>query len=123
MGKAGGLHPISAACMGFHLWRLTGLGHQGDQMETAVLAAMRHLDGIEAWNVRAETMMMSLSGKTPPILCAVLTEWPLLSSPMAEALNGVSRASVQRNFTWMEDQRLIRELTAQGQFRMWRALN
>ena len=89
-------------------------------METACLTAMRHLDDIEAWTMRADAVMFPLSGKTPPALRAVLTEWPLVSAPMAEALTGVSRAAVQRNLAWMEARELIREVTGQGRFRMWR---
>jgi hypothetical protein len=91
-------------------------------METACLSAMRHLDDIEAWSARAEAEMISFSGKTPPALRAVLTEWPLVSAPMAEALTGASRAAVQRNLAWMEAQGLIREVTGQGRYRMWRAM-
>ena len=65
-------------------------------------------------------MMTPLSGKTPAVLRAVLTEWPLVSAPMAEALTGSSRAAVQRNLAWMESHGLIREVTGQGRFRMWR---
>jgi hypothetical protein len=169
MVQAADLHPITRACMGFHLWGLAGLGHQGDRleaavtaariaaregkgavfapmamggagglraggpsaerlsrwldgMETACLSAMRHLDDIEAWSARAEAEMISFSGKTPPALRAVLTEWPLVSAPMAEALTGASRAAVQRNLAWMEAQGLIREVTGQGRYRMWRAM-
>lgn len=53
---------------------------------------------------------------------AVLSEWPLVSAPMAAALTGVSRAAVQRNLAWMEAQGLVREMTGQGRYRMWRAL-
>jgi len=56
-------------------------------------------------------------------LRAVLTEWPLVSAPMAEAMTGASRAAVQRNMAWMEAQSLIREVTGQGRYRMWRAAN
>lgn len=94
-----------------------------DGMETACLTAMRHLDDIEAWSARAETEMTPLSGRTPPALCAVLTEWPLVSAPMAEALTGASRAAVQRNLAWMEARGLIREMTGQDRYRMWRAAN
>ena len=167
MAQAADLHPITRACMGFHLWSLAGLGQQGDRMEAAVtasrvaasegkgavfaplamggaaglraggpsadrlawwldgmekafLTAMRHLDDIEAWTARAETEMSPLSGKTPPALRSVLTEWPLVSAPMVEALTGASRAAIQRNFAWMEARGLIREVTGQGRFRMWR---
>ncbi len=93
-----------------------------DGMETASRTAMRHLDDIEAWSARAETEMATLSGRTPPALRAVLTEWPLVSAPMAEAMTGASRAAVQRNMAWMEARGLIREVTRQGRFRMWRIL-
>lgn len=39
MAAAAGLHPITRACMGFHLWSLAGLGHHGDQIEAAVTAS------------------------------------------------------------------------------------
>ena len=167
MAQAADLHPITRACMGFHLWSLAGLGQHGDRMEavvtaarigasegkgalfaplamggagglrsggppadrlsrwldgmeTACLTAMRHLDDIEAWSARAEAEMSPLSGRTPPALCAVLTEWPLVSAPMAEALIGASRATVQRNLAWMEARGLIHEMTGQGRYRMWR---
>ncbi len=90
-------------------------------METACLTAMRYLDDIEDWSARAKSATVSLSGKTPPALCRALTEWPMVSAPMAEQLTGSSRAAVQRNLAWMEAQGLIREVTGQGRFRMWKA--
>jgi hypothetical protein len=170
MAQAADLHPVTRACMGFHLWSLAGLGQHGDRMEAAVtaarvaaseskgaifapvaiggagglraggtsadrlarwldgmetasLTAMRHLDNIEAWSERAEAEMAPLSGKTPRALRAVVTEWPLVSAPMAEELTGASRAAVQRNLAWMEKRGLIREVTGQGRYRMWRAAN
>jgi hypothetical protein len=39
MAQAAVLHPITRACMGFHLWSLAGLGQRGDWMEAAVTAA------------------------------------------------------------------------------------
>ena len=111
---AGGLRPSGPPAERLERW-LEG-------METACLTAMRHLDDIQAWSARAETMMAPLSGKTPPALRAVLTEWPVVSAPMAETLTGASRAAVQRNLAWMEAQGLIREVTEQVRFRMWRAM-
>lgn len=163
------LHPITRACMGFHVWGLTGLGQQGgpmeaaltagriaasegrgavfaplamggalglraggqptqrlarwlDGMDRAILTAMRHLDDIEAWDTRAGAAMAQASGRTPPALRRALTAWPLISAPMAAAITGASRAAVQRNLAWMEGQGLIREMTGQGRFRLWRAL-
>lgn len=170
MAQAADLHPITRACMGFHLWSLAGLGQHGDRMEAAVTAAriaasegrgavfaplamggavglraggppadrlarwldgmetasqtaMRHIDDIEAWSARTDAAMTTLSGKTPRALCAILTEWPLVSAAMAEALTGASRAAVQRNLAWMEGRSLVREVTGQGRFRVWRAAN
>ncbi|PJJ78885.1 DNA binding protein with HTH domain [Brevirhabdus pacifica] len=168
MTAAVDLHPITRACMGFHLWSLAGLGQCGDrieaavtagriaasdgngavfaplamggagglrasgrpadrlarwldEMETGCLTAMRHLDDLEAWATRAEAETAALSGKTPPNLLVALTEWPLVSAPMAQTLTGASRAAVQRNLAWMEARGLIREVTGQGRFRMWQA--
>ncbi|MGP9792080.1 hypothetical protein [Roseinatronobacter sp. NSM] len=170
MAQADYLHPITRACMGFHLWGIAGLGRQGDRMDAAVtaariaasdgrgavfaplaiggagglraggspfdrlarwldgmqtacLTAMRHLDDIEAWSARAEAEMTPLSGKTPRALRSVLTQWPIVSAPMAEAITGSSRAAVQRNLAWMEDKGLVHEMTGQGRYRMWRATN
>lgn len=39
MGAARDLHPISRACMGYHLWGLAGLRQQGDGSEAAITAA------------------------------------------------------------------------------------
>ena len=113
MGGAGSLRAGGAPAERLARWL--------DGMEGAILTAMRHLDDIEAWAARAETVMARLSGRTPKALRLVLTEWPLVSAPMAETLTGASRAAVQRNLAWMEERGLIREVTGQGRFRMWRA--
>ncbi|WP_289040852.1 hypothetical protein [uncultured Aliiroseovarius sp.] len=168
MAAACDFHPITRACMGFHLLSLAGLGQHGDRMEAAVtasriaasdgsgaifaplamggagglrvsgspterlarwldgmnngiLTAMRTLDGIEAWTGRAESVMAQLSGRTPVALRKTFSEWPLVSAPMAEAMTGASRAAVQRNLTRMEESGLIREMTGQARFKMWKA--
>lgn len=167
MAAANALHPISRACMGFHVWSLAGLARHGGEVEAAVTAAriaaaegkgavfaplgmggsvafrsggepsarlarwlegmdnachaaMRHLDDIEIWAERAQDVMSPLSGRIPPALRAALVEWPLISAPMAEMLTGGSRAAAQRNLSWMEERGLVREITGQGRFRMWR---
>ena len=168
MAQVADLHPITRACMGYHLWSLAGLGQQGDRMEAAITAAriaatedmgavfaplamggagglrasglpserlgrwldgmevaclnaMRHIDDVENWALRAETKMRPMSGKTLPALRFAMAEWPLVSAPMAEALTGASRAAVQRNLNWLEAQGLVREVSGQGRYRMWRA--
>ena len=112
MGGAGGLRAGGSPGARLARWL--------DGMETACLTAMRHLDDVEAWAARAATEMAPLSGRTPPALRAVLTEWPLVSAPMAEALTGASRAAIQRNLAWMQARGLVREMTGQGRYRMWR---
>ena len=162
------LHPITCACMGYHLWAMSGMGETGggqidaavtaariatgeargmvftplamggaggmraagtpserlgrwlDGMTNATLAATRHLDEVEIWEHRAIDQMARLSGRTPAALRRVLTEWPLISAPMVEALTAASRAAVQRNLLWMQDRGLIHEVTGQGRYRMWR---
>lgn len=114
MGGAGGLRGSGSPDERLKSW-LAG-------MEIATLAAMRHLDDIEVWAARAGIAMSPLSGRTPPVLRKLLTEWPLKSAPMAEALTGASRAAISRNLAWMEARGLIREVTGQGWLRMWRAV-
>ena len=173
MDQAEDLHPITRACMGFHLWHVAELSPVDDPLEAAVtasrvaiadlapsesapgaifapiamgggggfraigdpparlarwlnaiesatFAALRRLDEVEAWAATAERTMAPLSGKTPPLLRDLFTSWPLVSVPMAEKLTGAHRATVQRNFDWMEERGLIREVTGQGRYRMWR---
>lgn len=173
MDQAEDLHPITRACMGFHLWHVAELSQVDDPLEAAVmatrvavsdlassldrpgaifapiamgggggfratgdpparlarwlnamesatLAALRRIEEIEAWAAAAERAMVSLSGKTPPRLRDLFTSWPLVSVQMAEKLTGAHRATVQRNIDWMEDRGLIREVTGQGRYRMWR---
>jgi hypothetical protein len=90
-------------------------------MESATFAALRKLEEIEAWAAAAERTMAPLSGKTPPMLRDLFTSWPLISVQMAEKLTGAHRATVQRNIDWMEEKGLVREVTGQGRYRMWRA--
>ena len=93
-----------------------------DGMEGATLAAIRHPDEIEAWSACAVAVMVPLSGRTVPDLRSLLNEWSLLLAPMAESMTGASRAAVQRNLAWMESHGLVREVTGQTRFRMWRVV-
>ena len=173
MRQAADLHPVTRACIGFHLWHVAELSPIDDSleaavtaarvavsdlasllgrpgaifapiamgggggfraigdpsarlarwlraMESAVFGALRRLEEIEAWNEAAAEVMAPLSGKTPPILREVFTSWPLVSTQMAEKITGAHRATVQRNIDWMEERGLIREVTGQGRYRMWR---
>ena len=174
MDQAEDLHPVTRACVGFHLWHIAELSPIDDPLEAAVtavrvaigdlapsgstpgaffapiamgggggfratgdpparlarwlnamesatFAALRKLEEIEAWAAAAERTMAPLSGKTPPMLRDLFTSWPLVSVQMAEKLTGAHRATVQRNIDWMVERGLIREVTGQGRYRMWRA--
>jgi hypothetical protein len=114
MGGAGGLRGSGTPTERLARWL--------DGMNSAILTAMRTLDDIEAWTGRAENVMAQLSGRTPVALRKAFSQWPLVSAPMAESVNGASRAAVQRNLSWMEASGLICEVTGQGRFRMWKAM-
>jgi hypothetical protein len=175
MGHAMDLHPVTRACMGFHLWHVADLSSADDPLEAAVTAsrvavsdlfaaagrpgtvfapismgggggfrttgdpaarlarwlnamesgvftALRRLDEVEAWATEATETMAKLSGRTPPQLRAVFVEWPLVSVQMTETLTGAHRATVQRNIDWMEERGLVKEVTGQGRYRMWRII-
>lgn len=95
LGGAGGLRSVGPPAERLARWF--------NGMDSAILTAMRHLDDIEVWEERADSVMAVLSGRTPAALLKALTDWPLLSAPMAEALTAASRAAIQRNLGWMED--------------------
>lgn len=173
MDQAEDLHPVTRACMGFHLWHVAELSPIDDPLEAAVTAAriaiaqlapsgsapgaifapiamgggggfraigdpparlarwlnamesatftaLRRLEDIETWAATAGRTIAPLSGKTPPMLRDLFTSWPLVSAQMAEKLTCAHRATVQRNIDWMEERGLIREITGQGRYRMWR---
>ncbi|MGJ5620602.1 MarR family transcriptional regulator [Sulfitobacter sp. MF3-043] len=90
--------------------------------ETICLRALMQLDRIASWRDKANTATGHLSGRTPARLIGALTDWPILSAEALETLTRVSRAAVQRNIDKLEKLGLIREVTGQGRFRMWRAL-
>lgn len=85
----------------------------------AVFAALLHLERLERWQERAQAGTADLSGRTPPRLVQLLTDWPGVSAPMAESASGASRAAVQRNLDLLAARGLIRELTGQGRYRIW----
>jgi hypothetical protein len=113
LGGAGGLRATGSPSARLSRW-LAGT-------EAATRAALRHLAAVEDWTAAAKAALAPFSGRTPPALLAALAEWPLLSAPMAEDLTGASRAAVQRNLLRLQAIGLVREVTGQGRFRLWRA--
>ena len=113
LGGAGGLRGRGTAAERLAAW-VSG----ADQ---AARAALRQLDSLRDWEGRTRAATAGLSGRTPPALVELLSSWPLVSAPMAEAETGASRAAVQRNLNWMTEAGLIREVTGQGRYRFWAA--
>ncbi len=106
-----GVLPDGDAVVRLQGW-LQGLGR-------AALAQMRHLERLEGWEADARARLADLSGRTPLRLVQVLVAWPMVSAPLAEAMSGAGRATVQRNLGLMERRGLIREVTGQGRYRLW----
>lgn len=125
MGRGGALFmPLSLSGPG----ALRGVGTSDEKLSAwirgagqASLAALLHLDRINAWERRARDAISDLSGRTPPVLIDALMAWPMVSAPLAEELTHASRAAVQRNLDKFSDRGLIREVTGQGRYRVWTA--
>jgi len=90
--------------------------------EQGIIRAMRHIDRLDRWEATARDKAAHLSGRTPPRLIETFCNWPLVSAPMAEDLTGASRAAIQRNLACLEALGLVKEVTGQGRYRVWRAV-
>ena len=125
MGRGGAMFmPLALSGPG----ALRGVGDPAEKLSAwlrgagqATLAALLHLDRINAWEQRAKEAISDLSGRTPPVLIDVLTAWPMVSAPLAEELTQASRAAAQRNLDLFMRRGLIREVTGQGRYRVWTA--
>ena len=87
----------------------------------ATQGALSHLDRVLAWQERATLALADLQGRTPLRLLAVLVEWPMVTSGLAERLTGANKATVLRNLGLMQARGLVREVTGQGRYRVWTA--
>lgn len=88
----------------------------------STLAALLHLERLEAWVERARSEIADLSGRTPALLLDCLMRWSHVSTALAETEIGASRASCQRNLDLLTARGLIREVTGQGRYRFWTAM-
>ena len=79
------------------------------------------LKRVSDWQTGAARATADLSGRTPARLITCLGRWPLVSTPLAEAETGASRAAVQRNLDLLVARGLAREITGQGRYRIWAA--
>ena len=87
----------------------------------ATLAALIHLDRVREWQDRAKDKLADLQGRTPALMVAILAEWPMVTSPMAEQIIGANKATILRNLALMQALGLVREVTGQGRYRVWTA--
>ena len=104
------LHPISPACIGYHLLLLAKLGDQGDQIEAAVTAArvpagdglgavfapliMDGAGGLRTEGPPADRLLAWLDGMKPAVLAAMCTGARFETAPCASHATSalVSRA-------------------------------
>lgn len=87
----------------------------------ATLAALLHLERVSAWQAKAAQALADLQGRTPALLLQVLSEWPMVTCPMAEGITGANKATVLRNLAVTEARGLVREVTGQSRYRVWTA--
>lgn len=83
--------------------------------------ALITLERVQAWRARAIDAVADLSGRTPPLLVALLAARVAVSAQDAAEAGGVSVSAAQRNLTLLTERGVAREITGQGRFRMWAA--
>ena len=120
MAAAADLHPITQACMGFHLWSLAGLGRHGDQMEAAVTAsriaasdgngaifaplAMGGAGGLRVSGSTADRLARWLDGMSSAILTAMRTlddieAWTGRAENVMAQMSGRTPVALRRTFS------------------------
>jgi hypothetical protein len=120
MAAASELHPITRACMGFHLWSLAGLGQHGDQIEAAVTAsriaacdgsgavfaplAMGGAAALRVSGVPTERLARWLDGMNSAILTAMRTlddieAWASRAENVMAHLSGRTPTALREVFT------------------------
>lgn len=87
----------------------------------ANLAALLHLERLDAWEAAATEVISDRSGRTPAKLIRCVLSWPMVTTALAEKDTGASRAACQRNLDLLTSRGLIREVTGQGRYRLWSA--
>ncbi|PRY20515.1 DNA binding protein with HTH domain [Aliiruegeria haliotis] len=113
------LHPITRACMGFHLWSLAGLGGHGDRIEAAVTAsriaasdgsgavfaplAMGGAGGLRVSGLPPERLARWLDGMNSAILTAMRTlddieSWSKRAESIMAHLSGRTPTALRRVF-------------------------
>ncbi|MFV1636690.1 MULTISPECIES: hypothetical protein [Phaeobacter] len=120
MSAASDLHPITCACMGYHLWNMAGLGQHGDQIEAAVTAsriaasdgsgaifaplAMGGAGGLRGSGLPPERLARWLDGMNSAILTAMRTlddieAWAGRAENVMAHLSGSTPVALRKIFT------------------------
>ena len=120
IAAAANLHPITRACMGFHLWNLAGLGQHGDQLEAAVTAsriatsdghgaifaplAMGGAGGLRSGGPPAERLERWLDGMESAVLTAMrhlddIEAWSARAKHAMAMLSGRTPTFLRKTFT------------------------
>ena len=81
-----GLTPVIRCTWHEQLLRAVSDGEPGQMRPGRSRRRMAASRPNEPWSARAEAAIAPLSSRTFPALIRVLTEWPLVAAPMAEAL-------------------------------------
>jgi hypothetical protein len=76
---------------------------------------------LAAWRARADEVAAAMKGATPARMVALLARRPAVCAPAAASALGLSDDAALRVLTRLERERLAREMTGQGRFRVWAA--
>lgn len=146
MKAAADLHPITRACMGFHLWNLAGLGQSGDGLEAAVTAArvaasagggaifaplaMGGARGLRASGLPSERLTRWLEGMNSAVLTAMrhlddIETWTAKAEKEMSPLSGKTPPALRALFNeWpMVSAQMAENLTGASRAAVQRNLN
>lgn len=91
--------------------------------ERGAKRALMELERARTWADKARSATADLSGRGPAALIGLFEASPFVSASLAVRHGPNSRAATQSNLNLFEARGLIREITGQGRFRLWRAVD
>ena len=90
--------------------------------ERGAKRALMELERAGTWAGKARAATTDLSGRGPAALIGLFEASPFVSTALAVKHGPNSRAATQANLNLSEARGLIREITGQGRFRLWRVV-
>ena len=90
--------------------------------ERGAKRALMELERAGTWAGKARAATTDLSGRGPAALIGLFEASPFVSTALAVKHGPNSRAATQANLNLFEARGLIREITGQGRFRLWRVV-